>query len=134
MGRIEWFRRHRYAKPGPYFCEDQELLLRSYPESRFSTIPEILFAYRVRNRIDWGKSFRTRKTILSVQLRQFYGRRQWHYCVLAWLTFLGRLSLDALNVLIQRGGRPGIQRYHSVTLESNERNRWYAVKVMLGSA
>ena len=34
MGRIEWFRKYRYADPGPYFCEDQELLLRSHEQSR----------------------------------------------------------------------------------------------------
>lgn len=134
MGRIEWFRQHRYATPGPYFCEDQELLLRSYRKSRFAAIPEILFAYRVRSRIDWGKAFRTRKTILGIQLRYFLSMRQWQYGVLAAMMFFARIATDALNELIQRLGRPGMQRFQAVSVEANERARWHAVQATLFSS
>jgi glycosyltransferase involved in cell wall biosynthesis len=46
MGKIEWFRRHRYRIPELVRAEDQELLLRSYRASRFACLPEVLMGYR----------------------------------------------------------------------------------------
>lgn len=127
MGRIGWFRRHRYASPGPYLCEDQELLLRSYRSSRFATIPEILFAYRVRRRIDWQKAFRTHKTVMGIQVRHFAGMRQWHFALLAVIAFFARVVIDARNVLARLSGRDGAQRYHAVPVDAGEHERWLGV-------
>lgn len=127
MGRIEWFRRYRYASPGPYFCEDQELLLRSYRGSRFATVPEILFAYRVRTRINWKKSVKTRKTLLGIQLRYFLGMRQFHFGFLAAITFVARVTMDSLNALAQNCGSLGFHRHHVVAVEANEKLRWCAI-------
>jgi glycosyltransferase involved in cell wall biosynthesis len=46
MGRIEWFRQHRYHIPEFVRAEDQELLLRSYSSSHFACLPEVLMGYR----------------------------------------------------------------------------------------
>jgi glycosyltransferase involved in cell wall biosynthesis len=97
MGRIEWFRKHRYSVPGPYFCEDQELLLRSYSESKFGTVNEILFGYRIRGKVNWKKLAKTRRTVLSIQLRYFMEAHQWHFVLLATATFVGRMSSDLLR-------------------------------------
>jgi len=134
MGRTEWFRRHRYASPGPYFCEDQELLLRSYRNSRFATVPEILFAYRVRRRIDWKKAFRTRKTMLWIQLRHFSGVRQWHYGFFSILAFFVRVTVDALNILIQDAGGKGYFGYRIISVEFEEQARWGDVLATVGRA
>lgn len=130
MGRITWFRRHRYATPGPFFCEDQELLLRSNRESRFATVPEFLFAYRVRAEINWRKTVRTRKTLLAIQLRQFLAMRQFYFCVLAVIAFITRVSMDSLNVFAQGFGISGIQRYHAA-VDTNESLRWRAISHQL---
>lgn len=45
MGRIDFFRRWHY-RPGAVSMEDQDLLLRSFRNSRFANVPEILFGYR----------------------------------------------------------------------------------------
>jgi glycosyltransferase involved in cell wall biosynthesis len=45
MGRIEWFRRWRYQESA-WLAQDQELLLRSYRESVFANLPQILLGYR----------------------------------------------------------------------------------------
>lgn len=55
MGKTKWFRNYRYTVPSPFCCEDQELLLRSYHDSRLVTLDEILFAYRIRSKTDWKK-------------------------------------------------------------------------------
>ncbi len=100
LGRIEWFRKHRYAVPGPYFCEDQELLLRSYRESRFATVDEVLFGYRVRGIVNQRKLAKTRQTILNIQLRHFYSRNQWHFVLLAIATFIAKSGGDLLKRLV----------------------------------
>jgi len=100
MGRVEWFRKYRYTEPGPYFCEDQELLLRSYEKSRFGIIPEPLLAYRIRGKTSWRKLIKTRLTILPAQLRYFLPKGQLSFALMAILTFVGRLGLDVLRPVL----------------------------------
>jgi murein biosynthesis integral membrane protein MurJ len=100
MGRIEWFRKHRYKEPGPYFCEDQELLLRSHEVSRFGVIMEPLFAYRLREGINWRKLIKTRLTVLPVQLNHFLSKGQLFFALMALLTFFGRAALDILKAVL----------------------------------
>ncbi len=102
MGRTAWFRKHRYAQPGPYFCEDQELLLRAADSSCYANLPEVLFAYRVRDTLPWRKTLRTRRTLLSIQLRQFVGRAQWLNAILALLAFSANVVRDLVTVTLQR--------------------------------
>lgn len=83
MGKTEWFRRYRYAEPAPYFCEDQELLLRSFSNSRFETLNEVLFAYRIRGIMNWQKLAKTRQAILIMQLRHFSRASFWFFFVLS---------------------------------------------------
>ena len=45
MGHIAWFRRWRYDERA-WLAQDQELLLRSYRDSSFANLPEILLGYR----------------------------------------------------------------------------------------
>ena len=56
MGRIEWFRRWRYDESA-WLGQDQELLLRSYRESHFVNLPQVLLGYR-RERVTLKKLFR----------------------------------------------------------------------------
>lgn len=98
MGKTAWFRNYRYAVPEPYFCEDQELLLRSYDKSRFKMINEPLFAYRVRDGINWRKLIKTRFTVLQFQWRNFVPKRQLAFGLLALGVFLGRMISDILKV------------------------------------
>lgn len=129
MGRIEWFRRHRYASPAPYLCEDQELLLRTWSVSSFATHPEVLFAYRIRSRLGWRKSYKTRTSVLQMQLKHFSGRGQWRYCILSSVIFLGRLASDAINTLLQAIHRHGWRR-HDAPVSASERT--HLLKVVAG--
>jgi glycosyltransferase involved in cell wall biosynthesis len=76
MGRTDWFRRHRYRMPEKVLAEDQELLLRAYPESRFACLDEVLLAYRT-GRFRLSKTLRGRRALLGIQLFHFVRRRQW---------------------------------------------------------
>jgi glycosyltransferase involved in cell wall biosynthesis len=101
MGRIDWFRKHRYALSGPYFCEDQELLLRSYCVSKFGAIDKILFGYRIRSKVDWKKLVKTRWTVLGVQLSYFMRSHQLHFILLSIATFIGRVLNDLWRLFIR---------------------------------
>ncbi len=97
MGKIEWFRRHRYTVPGPYFCEDQELLLRSYLVSEFATLDEILFAYRIRSTVNWTKLAKTRKAVFAAQRQHFSNAKRWDFVFLAAVMYVAKLSADVLK-------------------------------------
>ena len=45
MGRIAWFRRWRYQETA-WLAQDQELLMRSYHDSCFANLPQVLLGYR----------------------------------------------------------------------------------------
>ena len=45
LGKMDWFRRHRY-RPDAVRCEDQDLLFRTYANSQFAALPEIVLGYR----------------------------------------------------------------------------------------
>lgn len=101
MGRIEWFRRYRYACPAPKFCEDQELLLRSHGESRFAVVPDYLLAYRVRDRLNLRKSLATRWALGVAQVRFLVKSGELTQAALATAAMAARMGRDILNALRQ---------------------------------
>ena len=94
LGKTEWFRKFKYAIPGPYFCEDQELLLRSYNESKFGGTKEILFAYRVRAVRNLKRVLKTRWTLFVIQVRFFICSSKFTFVVLSALVFFALIMRD----------------------------------------
>lgn len=84
MGRLDWFRKYKYRMG----AEDQDLLLRSYPESRFACLPEFHFAYRLRSRTALGINKAIRTSMLRSQVKIFIARRQWINLALSILAYL----------------------------------------------
>lgn len=95
MGRVEWFRKHPYQDPGPYCCEDQELLLRAYRSSRYHTLPAQLLTYRLRTHTAWRKLWRTRKALFAVQARYFRCQKTMGVIALAFVATVLRVAKDA---------------------------------------
>lgn len=87
MGKIEWFRKNKYKIPGPYFCEDQELLLRTHMNSNFSAVSDYVFAYRIRQKRNLARVIKTRFELLSIQSNFFIKSKQISNLILAWLFF-----------------------------------------------
>jgi hypothetical protein len=106
MGRREWFLRHRYTQPAPYLCEDQELLLRTYRQSSFQTLDEVLFAYRIRGVTVWPKLGKTRRAILAVQFRFFRQTAMWGSLMLACTAYVVKSGFD----LMRRVGLSNVRR------------------------
>ena len=100
LGKIEWFRKYHYASPGPYFCEDQELLLRAYKKSQFACLEQVLLHYRVRHSTNLFKVIKTHLAVLKCQLSAF-GRSEINYKVLAIFVFILRVLRDIFLKMIE---------------------------------
>ena len=109
MGKTTWFQHYGYASPGPFFCEDQELLLRAHKRSHFHALPEALLAYRVRSSVGWVRRFRTRVTLFGIQTTFFLKEKKYHSVLMALLVTAARILRDALWVLIPMG-QIGVQK------------------------
>jgi len=98
MGRVEWFRRHRYRLPEAMRAEDQELLLRSCPSSRFACLDDVLLGYR-QGPFNLHKTLVARRSLLSAQVRIFSGRKEWLRALLALIFCLAKAGVDVGSAL-----------------------------------
>lgn len=121
MGKLYWFRKHRYASPAPYLCEDQELLLRTYESSNFDVVPLVLFAYRLRDGVAWKKLIKTRISVIKMQVKHFVARGQFGFLAMALCVFVGRLVMDVLLRIVNK--RKILQSSDSSEMQS----RWSVV-------
>jgi len=125
MGRTAWFRRYGYLIPEVYLSEDQELLLRSHAGSCFATVPEVLFAYRMRVRKDLRKQARSRRAQLRMQLGYFMRSGQTGYSALSLVAFCARMLMDIFNSLLPKGCQFGPHR--KMPIGEIELRRWQEV-------
>jgi glycosyltransferase involved in cell wall biosynthesis len=103
MGRAAWFRRFHYKSPEVMRAEDQELLLRAYPDSKYHSLPDVLLAYRQGN-YNFRKTLVARKSLFRVQIETFLNRGQ-HMHFLKTIAIAGlKLVVDGLAAL------PGFSR------------------------
>jgi len=98
MGRSDWFRRFNYKLPDVIRAEDQELLLRAYPDSKYHSIPDVLLAYH-QTSYNLRKTLIARKSLFKIQVNMFLGRGQSLY-LLKTLAFTGlKLTVDIVAAL-----------------------------------
>ena len=100
FGKIDWFRKYRYASPAPYLCEDQELLLRTYKQSQFACLEQVLLQYRMRDSINLSKSIKTRWSVLKCQLKAF-GYDEIAFKALATAVYVLRVLKDIFRKLTE---------------------------------
>jgi glycosyltransferase involved in cell wall biosynthesis len=109
MGRTKWFRHYRYHIPEVVGADDQELLLRAYPESRYACLDEVLLAYR-RERFFLNKTLFQRSSLLRMQFSYFMRRCQWSNAMMSVSMTLGKMFIDVLAAL------PGCERLFFVRM------------------
>lgn len=131
MGKTEWFRRNAYQDPGPYCCEDQELLLRAHYASCYHTLPERLLAYRVRTRTPWKKQFHTRVAMGKMQALHFLARGELVNALLSGFIGLARIGGEVWKKLGYKLLLPAKVDRGSV-LSAEERRKWEALKAAVG--
>lgn len=103
MGRSDWFHRFHYKLPEVIRAEDQELLLRAYPDSKYHSIPDVLLAYR-QGDYSFRKTLVARRFLLKAQINMFLSRGQALY-LMKTLLFTGlKLSVDIVAAI------PGFNR------------------------
>lgn len=116
MGRAAWFRKHRYQMPEVLRAEDQELLLRAMPGSRYYCLPEILLAYR-QGSLQLRKSLLARRELLKCQLKIFLGRRQWGYLLRTLSLTFQKMSFDLLRSVFPRLAISNVNRPEEIPPE-----------------
>jgi glycosyltransferase involved in cell wall biosynthesis len=121
LGRTDWFRRNPYRDPGPFRCEDQELLLRTYTTSRFAAVPEALLSYRVRGGPKFSTLVRTRASLAREQWTHFSQHRAPGTAALSLLVAAARITMDAARSLT--GGRAPVRR----KISPDEEREWEAI-------
>jgi glycosyltransferase involved in cell wall biosynthesis len=94
MGKIEWFRRHRYRLPEIVRGEDQDLLLRSYSVSRFACLPEVLLGYR-QTGLELKKVLTARRNLARVQWSVNLDQGRPGYALMGVLTLALKAMADA---------------------------------------
>lgn len=93
FGRIDWFRRWRYAEPDAARAEDQELLIRSATGSCFAVCPEILLAYR-QGAYSMSRTLKGRFGRTGAFARHAYSRGDTVGALRAWALALFKAGVD----------------------------------------
>jgi glycosyltransferase involved in cell wall biosynthesis len=120
VGRIEWFRKYGYRQEA-LRCEDQDLLLRSYPFSHFSNLPEILLGYR-EDKIQLRKILIGRWHFGQIMAREFWRRRQFGITLRALLEQVLKGLVDC--VAISSGLNYHLLRHRAQPITDEERHQW----------
>jgi glycosyltransferase involved in cell wall biosynthesis len=98
LGRAAWFRRYQYRFPEVLRAEDQDLLLRAFPESHYACLDEVLLGYR-QGAFNLRKTLLARRTLLAAQIEIFIKRRQWQNVCMALAATSLKICVDVIASL-----------------------------------
>jgi glycosyltransferase involved in cell wall biosynthesis len=98
MGRRPWFQAHAYRVPEVRRAEDQELLLRASPDSRYACLSDVLLGYR-QGPFQLRRTLVARRSLLAAQLRLFAGRGQWVDAMRTVPQSLAKIGVDLLAAI-----------------------------------
>jgi len=121
MGRLQWFRRFPYDE-GLLKAQDQDLLLRACPTSRFANVPTILLGYR-QDRITLKKLWVSRAYHTRALYRAF-SEQAWKL-VKALSLQAFKISIDTLAFAL--GLKQGLLRRRSTSVSELERLEWEGI-------
>jgi glycosyltransferase involved in cell wall biosynthesis len=117
MGRLRWFKSNKYRIPASFLSEDQELLLRVSESSRYATIDEILFAYRIRGSVNRSKLRSTRLAIAKFQIKHFLCCRQYSNAMKSAFAYPIKTAIDTFSSRSGGLGRFGYSQPTTTELE-----------------
>jgi Glycosyl transferase family 2 len=127
MGRIAWFRRWRYTETA-WLAQDQDLLLRSYRDSCFANLPQILLGYR-RERISLRKLLRY-KVLQMQSMSKQPGEGAWQKLQLLAVS-AARFAANCAAALCGPEKRVGHQAAKPPT--ADELAEWHALWLLLSN-
>jgi len=121
MGKLEWFKFHRYESHADG-AEDQNLLLRSYNSSRFACLDEVLLACR-QNSTPIKKMLRTRRIFASAYMRHFSAEGRYSMVIKVAVFLLLKVAADVLNLVFGVAGMRNSLR----PLSAAEQSAWQRI-------
>jgi glycosyltransferase involved in cell wall biosynthesis len=121
-GKLNWFQKYGYRKEA-HLCEDQDLLLRSYRNSRFANVPEILLGYR-EDELNLRKLFLTRRFLAQSLWNEFI--RQSRIPTASAAVAAQMLKFCADIVAIQTGLNHCLLKHRASTTIDSERQCWHS--------
>lgn len=128
MGNRSWFRAHPYRADAG--VEDQDLLLRTYSESRFECLPEILLGYR-EDRISARRILRYRYWFSKAVLREAWRRHSAGYLA----GILEQVLKAAVDIVaIASGLNYKLLRHRAQAAGPAELREWETVWAQCGGA
>ena len=123
IGRMEWFRKHLY-RSNAVRCEDQDLLLRTYQNSRFAALSEIVVGYR-EEELSLRKNVAGRRSFVRSVVRKAIPKRQ--YAIAAGVIVEQILKGLAECVAIGTGLPYRILRNRALPVDEAAVRRWMEV-------
>jgi len=120
MGRTEWFRTHPYDARAVR-AEDQVLLLRSYRNSRFACLPEILQGYQ-ESRLVLRSILRGRFSFTNAVFREYCSRGAYFTALCGTMEQSAKAVLDILAITTGLNYR--ILRHRALPTAEDAVRRW----------
>lgn len=120
MGRTAWFRKHRYHSDAVR-CEDQDLLLRTYENSRFAALPDIVLGYR-EEELSLKKLLTGRRSFAQSVVRTAALQSRYIVAAAAFVEQMLKGFIDC--VAISSGLKYWILRHRAMGVKESEKQRW----------
>lgn len=122
MGRMSWFRRYGYHNVNR--AEDQDLLLRSYQNSKFAKLPEILLGYREGN-LNLKKILTSRKYFGYTAFENF---RQQGNLALGTRAIIEQILKGTADIIATASGHQyKILSHRAAPITNEERLEWESI-------
>jgi glycosyltransferase involved in cell wall biosynthesis len=124
IGKLDWFRHYGYDERALGGVEDQDLLLRSYRNSTFANLPDILLGYR-ESGLYLRKIIRGRYFFSKSMVRAFSAHSDWQRLACGLAGQLMKACVDC--IAIGTGSKYRVLRHRAMPLTSDEREEWHRV-------
>jgi hypothetical protein len=129
MGQTVWFQRHLYDGRARGGTEDQDLLLRSFKNSHFANLPELLMGYR-ETRLSLKKILRARY-FMSLNMARFF--RSQGLPMQAARAVICQALKSAIDIFaITTGLDYTVLRHRALPISMEEQRNWLHVTESVG--
>lgn len=95
LGRLKWFQRHPYRGEVSW-CQDQDLLLRTFETSRFAALPDIVLGYR--ELLSLRKILASRRAFAAVLIREGIAKGKYTPAMLGVAEQAAKSAADCLAI------------------------------------
>lgn len=127
MGRATWFKKYHY-RDDMSKAQDQDLLLRSYRDSRFATLPEILTGYR-QDSLTLKKIIPGRFHFTKALIREAVNHSEYVSIITAPLLQIVKAMVDVFS--ITTGLQSIVTRHRALPIDETVSGEWDKVWLRL---